>query len=144
LCLKFQQPQGISTPNNFIIVYQFSVVAERALSVAATMLNNLLLASSKQSTSTIQSTTTEATTTFTSTTLGTTEIPTPPVPEQHAGVFIYGFCLVLIPTATILGNLLVIISVLRFKALHSAINFLILGLAVADLLVAVFVEPFAV
>lgn len=68
----------------------------------------------------------------------------PPVPEQSAAVFIYGFCLVLIPTATILGNLLVIISVLRFKALHSAINFLILGLAVADLFVALFVMPYAV
>ena len=51
---------------------------------------------------------------------------------------------VLIPTATILGNFLVIISVLRFKALHSAINFLILGLAVADLMVALFVMPYAV
>ncbi|KAI1727177.1 7 transmembrane receptor (rhodopsin family) domain-containing protein [Ditylenchus destructor] len=67
-----------------------------------------------------------------------------PEPQHHAGIFIYGFCLVLIPTATILGNLLVIISVLRFKALHSAINFLILGLAVADLLVALFVMPYAV
>lgn len=67
----------------------------------------------------------------------------PEVP-QHPGLFLYGFCLVLIPTATILGNLLVIVSVLRFKALHSAINFLILGLAVADLLVALFVMPYAV
>ncbi|KAH7700408.1 Protein DOP-2 a, partial [Aphelenchoides avenae] len=69
--------------------------------------------------------------------------PMPEVP-QHPGLFLYGFCLVLIPTATILGNLLVIVSVLRFKALHSAINFLILGLAVADLLVALFVMPYAV
>lgn len=51
---------------------------------------------------------------------------------------------VLIPTATILGNCLVIVSVLRFKALHSAINFLILGLAIADLMVAIFVMPYAV
>uniref|UniRef100_A0A183BWY1 G_PROTEIN_RECEP_F1_2 domain-containing protein n=1 Tax=Globodera pallida TaxID=36090 RepID=A0A183BWY1_GLOPA len=59
-------------------------------------------------------------------------------------LFIYGFVLVLIPTATILGNVLVIISVLRFKSLHSAINFLILGLAIADLMVALFVMPYAV
>uniref|UniRef100_A0A915EGS4 G-protein coupled receptors family 1 profile domain-containing protein n=1 Tax=Ditylenchus dipsaci TaxID=166011 RepID=A0A915EGS4_9BILA len=50
-----------------------------------------------------------------------------PEPEIHAGIYIYGF-----------------LSVLRFKALHSAINFLILGLAVADLLVALFVMPYAV
>jgi hypothetical protein len=56
----------------------------------------------------------------------------------------WALILVIIPTITILGNLLVIVSVLRFKALHSAINFLILGLAVADLLVALFVMPYAV
>lgn len=64
--------------------------------------------------------------------------------NKPVGIYIYGFCLILIPTATILGNLLVIISVLRFKILHSAINFLILGLAVADLFVALFVMPYAV
>ncbi|CAJ0572674.1 unnamed protein product, partial [Mesorhabditis spiculigera] len=56
----------------------------------------------------------------------------------------FGLLLVFIPIITILGNLLVIVSVLRFRALHSAINFLILGLAVADLLVALFVMPYAV
>uniref|UniRef100_A0A7E4W3N4 G_PROTEIN_RECEP_F1_2 domain-containing protein n=1 Tax=Panagrellus redivivus TaxID=6233 RepID=A0A7E4W3N4_PANRE len=66
------------------------------------------------------------------------------VATPNTAKYLYGFCLVLIPTATILGNLLVIMSVLRFKALHSAINFLILGLAVADLLVAVSVMPYAV
>lgn len=68
----------------------------------------------------------------------------PPEPDKPVGIYIYGFCLILIPTATILGNLLVIVSVLRFKILHSAINFLILGLAVADLFVALFVMPYAV
>ncbi|GMR58909.1 hypothetical protein PMAYCL1PPCAC_29104 [Pristionchus mayeri] len=56
----------------------------------------------------------------------------------------FGLGLVLIPLVTIVGNALVIASVLRFRALQSAINFLILGLAVADLLVALFVMPFAV
>ncbi|VDP31373.1 unnamed protein product [Heligmosomoides polygyrus] len=60
-------------------------------------------------------------------------------PIKHAGLL-----LILIPMITILGNLLVIISVLRYRALQTAINFLILGLAVADLLVALFVMPYAV
>ena len=68
----------------------------------------------------------------------------PPKATVDSTVFIYGIVLILIPTATILGNLLVIVSVLRFKSLHSAINFLILGLAVADLFVALFVMPYAV
>ncbi|VDM45537.1 unnamed protein product [Toxocara canis] len=72
------------------------------------------------------------------------ELPTdwPPLPQRQ--IHLYGLCLIVIPTVTILGNLLVIVSVLRFKALHSAINFLILGLAVADLFVALFVMPYAV
>ncbi|CAD5232983.1 unnamed protein product [Bursaphelenchus xylophilus] len=73
-----------------------------------------------------------------------TTLPPEPVVERTAAMFVYALFLVLIPTATILGNALVILSVLRFKALHSAINFLILGLAVADLFVAVFVMPYAV
>ncbi|KAK6753469.1 hypothetical protein RB195_012827 [Necator americanus] len=60
-------------------------------------------------------------------------------PIKHAGLL-----LIVIPMVTILGNLLVIISVLRYRALQTAINFLILGLAVADLLVALFVMPYAV
>lgn len=59
-------------------------------------------------------------------------------------IYIYSFCLMVIVAATILGNLLVIISIIRFKSLHSAINFLILGLAVADLFVGLFVMPYAV
>uniref|UniRef100_A0A1I7XJJ4 G_PROTEIN_RECEP_F1_2 domain-containing protein n=1 Tax=Heterorhabditis bacteriophora TaxID=37862 RepID=A0A1I7XJJ4_HETBA len=62
-----------------------------------------------------------------------------PPPIKYSGLLFIS-----IPMITILGNLLVIISVLRFKALQSAINFLILGLAVADLLVALFVMPYAV
>ncbi|CAI4223585.1 unnamed protein product [Auanema sp. JU1783] len=55
-----------------------------------------------------------------------------------------GMALTIIPLITIAGNILVILSVLRFRALQTAINFLILGLAVADLLVAIFVMPYAV
>lgn len=53
------------------------------------------------------------------------------------------FFLIILAT-TVLGNSMVIIAVLRFKTLHSAINFLIFGLAVADLFVGLFVMPYAV
>jgi hypothetical protein len=65
-------------------------------------------------------------------------------PTAEESIKLWALLLIFIPIFTILGNLLVIISVLWFKSLHSAINFLILGLAVADLMVALFVMPFAV
>ncbi|VDN07323.1 unnamed protein product [Thelazia callipaeda] len=55
-----------------------------------------------------------------------------------------GLCFLIIPAVTLFGNMMVIIAVLRFKLLHSAINFLIFGLAVADFLVGLFVMPYAV
>lgn len=56
----------------------------------------------------------------------------------------WALALLLIPTFTLFGNLLVIISVVKCRSLHSPINYFILGLAIADMCVAMAVMPFAV
>lgn len=52
--------------------------------------------------------------------------------------------LVVFPILTLFGNVLVIISVCRERALQSVTNYFIVSLALADLLVALMVMPFAV
>lgn len=47
----------------------------------------------------------------------------------------------IISAAATVGNLLIIVSILRSSTLHSTANFLLLGLAVSDLGVGVVVEP---
>lgn len=65
----------------------------------------------------------------------------------HAEETFYNYwalILVLFPIFTLFGNVLVILSVYRERTLQTVTNYFIVSLALADLLVAVVVMPFAV
>ncbi|XP_017853378.1 dopamine D2-like receptor isoform X3 [Drosophila busckii] len=56
----------------------------------------------------------------------------------------WALILVVFPILTLFGNILVILSVCRERSLQTVTNYFIVSLAIADLLVAVVVMPFAV
>lgn len=56
----------------------------------------------------------------------------------------WALILMVVPCLTIFGNVLVILAVVRERTLQTVTNYFIVSLAIADLLVAVLVMPFAV
>ena len=66
------------------------------------------------------------------------------VDVQMEGRDYWALLLFLFPLLTVIGNVLVILSVYRERSLQTATNYFIISLAIADLLVATLVMPFAV
>ncbi|KAM4682208.1 D(3) dopamine receptor [Amazona ochrocephala] len=65
----------------------------------------------------------------------------PYLPHSHA---YYALCYCILILAIIFGNVLVCLAVLRERALQTTTNYLVVSLAVADLLVAILVMPWVV
>ena len=65
---------------------------------------------------------------------------------SQCAVFVKPWALLLLafPVMTVFGNVLVCLSVYRERNLRTATNFFIVSLAVADIMVAILVMPFAV
>ena len=66
--------------------------------------------------------------------------------DNHAAAGVnYGAALlVLIPMLTVFGNSLVVVSVIREKALRTATNYFIVSLATSDVMVALLVMPLSI
>ncbi|XP_034489571.1 dopamine D2-like receptor [Drosophila innubila] len=76
---------------------------------------------------------------------GTFNLTTESCPELRMVDHNYwALILILFPILTLFGNILVILSVCRERSLQTVTNYFIVSLAIADLLVAVVVMPFAV
>lgn len=73
----------------------------------------------------------------------TFEVGNVEVEDKPAKVY-SALLLILLPIFAVAGNILVILSVYKEKTLQSVTNYFIVSLALADLLVACFVMPFAV
>ncbi len=73
----------------------------------------------------------------------TTVAPGSSGPYSKSETIIIGFVLFTIVAISIVGNIMVIIAVLSFKRLRSSVtNYFIISLAVADLMVSIFVMPY--
>lgn len=74
------------------------------------------------------------------------ELPQPHRPERHLGwtnlILALGLCVLIV--ITVIGNTLVILSVLTTRRLRTVTNCFVMSLAVADWLVGIFVMPPAV
>ena len=66
--------------------------------------------------------------------------PLTSTPEQN----FWTLCLLLFPLLTVFGNVLVVLSVYREKALQTVTNYFIVSLAIADIMVAILVMPLSV
>lgn len=67
--------------------------------------------------------------------------PTERIPPEKV---YWALALLILPVLAVIGNILVILAVYTEKSLHSVTNYFIVSLALADLLVAGVVMPFAV
>lgn len=64
--------------------------------------------------------------------------------NQTISVNYWAFILIIFPLFTIVGNVMVVVSVYREKSLHTVTNYFVVSLAISDITVAAVVMPFAI